>query len=888
MTISYIPKIYFSKLDEPVVVYELDKERKPKRFVYINARAREVLQFTKDEFYDIEIDSVISLEQLDQLVGQEEQLHNTEFELSFKTAHDSSMKFMVVPNLVRFDNQEYLEIICLTRTIVDDYNSDLQIAHNRFYTMASYLHEGLTILENRRVVYTNKAMELITGYSAKEIHTLTESVEFLAAPDEKKRVRDFLMQMQQYPERRHVMDFWIVTKHGERKNIHNSYSQHSTKNGVIQYILTQDVTQRKRTEMAIVQKENEFNTLADNLQGVITMFNRELECLYINIAGAAIFGKEEIEIVGSKLSDMGLSTDNYQLIRHNLIQVFSSQENAEIEIFINSAKGQQVMHTLFVPANFVEGNIDTAFVLMSEITELVSLRKKIKDIEDRNKLILNDLIDMIWVLDREYKVTYVSPSVEKLTGYTVEEYPQVPFDKVFDADGTEAVNQLFQNISQGVKTGHVSQLKHAHSITAQQTRRDGSMVWVELVARPLFDGQDNFIGISGVTRDISKRKAAESALVMAKEKAIEADRLKSAFLANMSHEIRTPMNAIIGFADLLNEVDIDAESKMEYVELINSNSVRLLSLIDDIIDISKIEAGELTVKQVDVPVLPVFKQLWAVNHETIESMGKADIQLKYSAVSSNLSVIADPVRLKQVFNNLISNSIKFTNTGKIEYGIVVHDKNFARFYVTDTGIGLSEEKLAFIFDRFRQVDEHTNRKYQGSGLGLAISKQLVELMGGALWVESELNVGTTFYFTLPHQWADDDIINQVVEQKEEEIRNVMVVEDEDTNFQLLKEMLKKKNFRIFRAHDGLEALEIAKEEQLDLILMDIQLPKMDGYEATRRIRIDFPYLPIIAQTAYANYSDVVKSLDAGCNDFIAKPIKMKKLLTMVDKYLLGE
>lgn len=880
---NYTPQKYFSVLDEPVLVIAFDEQKNLFNFVFSNIRAQEILQYSESEIRTLSVEALFFKNYIPEIFASAHAACT--LEMSLKTKHGSMVKFDIFPNVIPSNDFYYFELICITRSIKDEHISDLQLAHNRFYTMAAHLHEGLTILENRRIVFTNKAVENITGYGAHEILTLTESVEYLAAPDEKSRVKQLLADMQNNPEENHTIDFWIVTKHGQRKFIHNSYSQFITRDGVVQYVVTQDVTLQKRAELVIKQKEKEFVTLAENLNQVVIIFDRELQCLYINKAGAKLLGTEPPLIVERKLNEIHGFAYNYQEIKYSLIQVFSDQQNVNQIISFEANNEVSILECVFIPASFVEGVIDTAFVVMTDITELAEMKNELENLKYRNGLILNDLIDMVWLLDQKFNISYVSPSVERLTGYTVEEYPALSYEQVFEPDGVEMLSALYQNISQGVKTGNVSQLKQAFVITTRQYRKDNSLVWVELVARPLFDKSDNFVGVSGVTRDISKRKVSELALVEAKEKAIEADRLKSAFLANMSHEIRTPMNAIIGFADLLNEGDVEADSKAEYIELINSNSVHLLKLIDDIIDISKIEAGEITVKKVEVSVLSMFKDLLASNNEMLKKLGKFDVELKYSPIDPYIKVLTDPVRLQQILINLISNSIKFTNRGTIEFGMSVHDKNYARFYVSDTGIGMSQEKLIFIFDRFRQVDEHISRKYQGSGLGLSISKQLVELMGGEIWVESIEGQGTTFYFTLPHQWDEEVSVSQVVAASGDEVFNVMIVEDEDTNFQLLKEMLKNKNLRLFRAHDGLEALDIVRDEQLDLILMDIQLPKMDGYEATRRIREILPNLPIIAQTAYANYNDVVKSLEAGCNDFIAKPIKMKKLLTMIDKYL---
>lgn len=874
----YSPKLYFDYLDEPVIVYELDEKTDSRRIIYSNIRAQKIFQYSEIQFKD-KLMTDICFHDCEENIRNIEKSQAELIELKFNTSNGSVVKFPVACQIIESDSI-IVELFCLTNSRTTEKNRDIS---DRFYQMASQLHEGLAILENRRMVFTNKAMEEITGLSAGKVETLVESVEKLAAPEEKTKVRELLARLQQEPEKNHELDFWIVTQDGQRKFIHNSYSMHMVDETVIQYVVTQDITQRKEVEILIEQKEKEFEALAENTPAIIALFNRELNCQYVNQGGAKLLGKEVHELLGKSLKDIGLQEKIYEEFRRVLINNFANQDKDRFNIELEVPDGVKYLNCIVVPETYVNGAKDTALVICEDVTEKRLMELEINQLRNRYRLIINNLIDVIWVLNTEFQLEYISPGIEKLTGYSSKEYIKKTYDDVFDLQGMQAISDVIKNIKQGIKTGQIEQLQHSYTFEAQQKRKDGSMVWVEIIAKPVFEHDNTFVGLSGVTRDISKRKKAEFELVEAKEKAVEADRLKSAFLANMSHEIRTPMNAIIGFTDLLNQEDLESETKDEYVELINSNSTHLLKLIDDIIDISKIEAGELSVSKVKVELNPIFNELEKVHQAALNKKGKGNVKIINNLPNKDLAVVADPMRLQQILTNLVSNSVKFTEEGTIEFGVAVHEQDFIKFYVKDTGLGMSKEKLDYIFDRFRQVEEHTSRKFQGSGLGLAISKQLVELMGGEIWVESKQDEGTTFYFTLPHKWEGKTV--DKINEEEVVVNNVLIVEDEDANYQLLKEMLRKRNYRLFRALDGVEAVEIVGEEKLDLVLMDIQLPKMDGYEATRLIKKDFPDLPIIAQTAYANYNDVVKSLDAGCNDFIAKPIKMKKLLALIDKYL---
>ncbi len=389
-----------------------------------------------------------------------------------------------------------------------------------------------------------------------------------------------------------------------------------------------------------------------------------------------------------------------------------------------------------------------------------------------------------------------------------------------------------------------------------------------------------------------KRKEREDSLRISKEKAIEADRLKSAFLANMSHEIRTPMNSIVGFSELITRKTVSPEKKEIYANYIGNSSKSLLALIDDIIDIAKIEAGQLKIIKSAVPVNGALNELHAHYYAEIKRDTNKNIDLKIhrSVDNDNFAILCDPIRLKQILTNLISNALKFTNTGLIEIGYVIPNNATIIFYVQDTGIGISHDKQSVIFDRFRQGDDSITRKYGGTGLGLAISKKLVELMGGRIWVESETGEGATFYFSLPliipnaSEWHFDRVQRQPSGSFKD--LTILIAEDEDLNFMFLQEVLSPTMVNIIRACNGKEAIEMVKSNpSIDAVLMDIQMPILNGYAATQEIVAFRPELPVIAQTAYAMAEDRAKGFRAGCRDYISKPIRPEDLLEILKKHL---
>jgi len=381
-----------------------------------------------------------------------------------------------------------------------------------------------------------------------------------------------------------------------------------------------------------------------------------------------------------------------------------------------------------------------------------------------------------------------------------------------------------------------------------------------------------------------EKKRAEEELIIAKEKAEESDKLKTAFLQNMSHELRTPLNSILGFSQLLSEESMTGDEVKTYSDFIQSGGKRLLKLIDNIIDISKIEAKKI---KLDYSVFNVSKLVEEVLSQFMLNAQLQKIELIHKNLTGNneLKIESDSSKIHQVLTNLINNALKFTAKGSIEVKYEVIDKDII-FSVKDTGKGISENHIQKIFERFYQADMSFSRGFEGTGLGLAICKGLVESMSGKIRVESEIEKGTTFIFSLPYK--------PVTEYKEE--RNIinikplagkviLVAEDEDPSFKFIEMLLKKENVKVLRAVNGIEVLEICKSRNdISLILMDIKMPEMNGIDATKEIKKLYPKVPVIAQTAYAFSRDRELAFNAGCDDYITKPIQKCELLECINKY----
>ena len=457
------------------------------------------------------------------------------------------------------------------------------------------------------------------------------------------------------------------------------------------------------------------------------------------------------------------------------------------------------------------------------------------------------------------------------------------FDLIPDPDVIKVQNILNDTLTSG----------YSRNIEFSMKKSGGEDFYAE-ASMGLISGDENLEDtFIIVIKNITDRKQYERNLRIAKDKAEESDRLKTAFLSNMSHEIRTPMNAIVGFAELMSSNEGTGEEKQEFITQINQAADSLLRLIDDIIDISQIESGQLVIHKTNFSLSPMLNKMKPLFDNLLKQQGKDHIELTevMDRKRDDIVLYTDELRLKQIFMNLVSNAIKFTDTGKISYGIKDKSTENITFFVKDTGIGISSSRQKYIFERFRQGHENKKYFYGGTGLGLAISKSLIEQMGGSIKVISSVGKGSEFIFTLPCcSDKKKEKIKFTGTDFPEDInwkdKTILIAEDEDSNFVLIKEILKSTGVNILRAKDGVEAVRMVKiMKDIDLVLMDIQMPGINGYEATREIRKMNIKLPIIAQTAYAMAGEREISQKEGCNDYIAKPLRADELIQIIGKFL---
>lgn len=521
----------------------------------------------------------------------------------------------------------------------------------------------------------------------------------------------------------------------------------------------------------------------------------------------------------------------------------------------------------FVPGQFI--------FTFNDNTERRKNEQALRESEENLKSIIENGTNLFYKHDINHKLSFVSPQVETILGCTVEE----AMTRWTEFASDNPINQKgFEYTMKAIKTG-----KRQDVYDLELIHKSGRKVLVEVREAPIVkDGKT--VEIVGALADVTARRKVEQELVMAKEKAEESDRLKSAFLANMSHEIRTPMNGIMGFMDLLKEPDLSVDTQKEYIDIIMKSSNRMLNTVNDIIEISKIETGQVNLNLSELNIIDHISNLHKFFNLEAEEKGLT-LLMENKLSADEMTIMSDKGKLDSIITNLVKNAIKFTNDGSIIIGCR-RVEDVIEIKVKDSGIGIPHHRLAAIFNRFEQADIEDRQVHEGSGLGLAIVKSYIDMLGGKIWVESEENKGSTFFFTfkynpVTHKTTTDKSVNEYVEKSKKGLK-LLIVEDDETSSLYLSLILKDVFENIQIAESGDKAISICESDSdLDLILMDIKLPGMNGLETTRRIREFNKKVKIIAQTAHALEGDLEKALQAGCNDYISKPIVKEVLFEKI-------
>jgi PAS domain S-box-containing protein len=637
-----------------------------------------------------------------------------------------------------------------------------------------------------------------------------------------------------------------------------------------------DITERVRANEALVESETKYRQLVTQSPDGIFIVDLSGRFLSVNRAICDSLHYSEEELLSMKILDI-VPEQYHSIHKQRLMAVLNGEStisSTEYEV-IGKEGITYFVEVLSVP--YYKGKEIAGFQgIARDITERKQAEKVIRESEGKYRRIFENVQDLYYETSMDGTILEVSPSIEILSGGQYRRDDLIGKSMYnFYSEKEERDTLMLKLKEQGTVSDFEITLKN----------RDGSNVPCSLSAKVSFDEKGHPDKIIGSTRNISERKNALEKLKLAKEKAEESDRLKTAFLHNISHEIRTPMNAIVGFSALLTEPGLDEATMLSFIDTITQSSNQLLAIINDIIEISNIEAGILKSSKNEIKINIVFQRLFDQFYP--KAAEKALTFRKETPLPDNEAIVqSDNTKFIQILTNLLSNAFKFTEKGRIEFGYNLTD-DFWHFYVSDSGIGIPEDQFLRIFDRFYQVEHIMARHFEGTGLGLSISKAFVEIMGGKIWVDSEIGKGSVFYFTLPYS-KSETMVPEVTTSTQKIYFNqqasILVAEDDENNYSLIMKFLTFPNITLIRAKNGVEAVKYCESGQpVDLVLMDLKMPEMDGYEATKKIKGIKPDLPVIAQTAFV--TDNEKAYNSGCVDIITKPFNRISLLEKVKKYL---
>jgi PAS domain S-box-containing protein len=677
----------------------------------------------------------------------------------------------------------------------------------------------------------------------------------------------------------------LISKEGKEYQIADSASPIINQEGKITgaILVFSDVTEKYKIQKQIKESEERYRYFFEHNDAIILMVDPDNgNITFANKTATNYYGYPKEQFIGMPISQINIMSP--QEIKQKMQEARKKNQNY-FNFKHRLANGEIRDVEVYQSTLYLQGK-EIFSIIIHDITERKKAEEKLIESETTYRGIINSVTESILIFNADGYILDLNDATEYLYGYPKELLIGKTFD-FFSApnkNNVELIKQYIIDAYNGIP----------HQFDCFGLKKDGSIFPGSVSAT-----SGKYFGekvVIATIRDITERVKILDELVEAKQKAEESDLLKSAFLANMSHEIRTPMNGIIGFSQLVCEKDISDKEREEYSVILNQSCARLMNTVNDVLDLSKIDAGQMEVSYSSVN-LPMFMSEIYNFHSYNFKIKNIELSYQIDNNFPNLYIKTDNQKMFQIFNNLLSNALKFTRKGKTEFGYKLKDQK-VEFYVSDTGIGIASDAQEKIFRRFVQEDASLSRGHEGSGLGLSIAKGFLELLGGTIWVESEKDKGSTFYFSIPFIKSNKEEQAEIELELELELApendateptdllKVLIAEDDDINFFFIDTFLKK-NFHIqtYRATTGKEAVNLHNTlKDLHLILMDLKMPEMTGFEATKIIRKRNQTIPIIAITAYALEGDKEKALTAGCTDYIPKPIDINLLSTMISEY----
>ncbi|BHH82812.1 PAS domain S-box protein [Desulforhopalus sp. 52FAK] len=707
-------------------------------------------------------------------------------------------------------------------------------------------------------------------------------------------------------EKGQVTEFKAVLRTGDNKRRHVLLSsriiEYQSEQAI--YSIFTDITDRIKAQEAYLQSEKNYRSMysmvrlmADTLPDLIWAKDLDDKYLFANTAirekllkcrpGEVLKGKNDLFFATRERNNGEQHTFGEICINSDEIVKATGKKGRFLEDGLVRGK-YLALDVHKAPMLDEHGKIIGTVGAGRDVTNDIKVRKALEESQKRFRLLANNIRDVLWIADVDLNPIYVTPSIEAFSGYTSAEFIRQPFITHMTPKYQRRFAGMFKRM---IKTIKNNEELSSGFFEFECKRKNGSIVWVEIATSAMWDSSGRLAGFTGMIRDSTKRVQQQNQLKNDKRIAIAASQTKSEFLANMSHEIRTPMNGVLGLLQLLQETEL-SDLQGKYVSTALGAGKSLLKIISDILDFSKIEAGKVECSKGPVSLRPLVDTVLA----SFETMVVKDVVQISSRVDPLIpeTIVACGSRLKQILFNLLGNAVKFTEKGTIALDVSMVERAdrqhmLLQFTVEDTGIGMSGKMKDQLFQPFSQEDGSFRRKYGGTGLGLSIVKNLVEMMGGKIQVESTRGKGTRVSFTIVADRLNNDLMgasqveNDTPENEKHSVcpGKVLVVEDEQINAMVITAMLKSLGFEVVHAMDGMQAVSLLDTELFDCIFMDIQMPEMDGIETTREIRHSIKNnnvsIPIIALTAHAMKGDREQFMAAGMNDYLSKPVEVDRL-----------
>ncbi|MEI6436223.1 MAG: PAS domain S-box protein [Bacteroidota bacterium] len=747
----------------------------------------------------------------------------------------------------------------------------LRISEERYRSLFFMAGEGIFIMAtDGKLVEVNESFARMHGYTVKEI--LEMDLKSLDTNETGKLIPE---RMSHILKGEHlIFEVEHFHKNGHVFPLEVSASLISHDGNLFIQCFHRDISRRKHVEEALKESELKYRSLIECSSDAIFCVDENGRYKFANNLFAATFGQTPDYFVGKTFWDI-YDKEHADYRYEATKKLFLTGVGVSLEVEVPLPDKTLYFLATTNPVKDETGKVILNLTHATDITGLKHTQEVLKTTLARHEALLDAIPDMMFVIDAEGAIVdFHSDNHDEL--YLK---PETFHNKnVKEVLPKEVADLTLEKVASVLATGQSDHSTYTLEIT-------GTVKHFESRYVACGDGQ-----VLSIVRDITDRRQAEQELIIAKERAEESDRLKSAFLANMSHEIRTPMNGILGFASLLKEPGLTGEEQQKYIRIIEKGGARMLNIINDIVDISKIESGQMEISISETNINQQIEFIYIFFKPEVEKKG-IKFSFKNPLPTSEAFINTDREKIYAILTNLVKNAIKYTNQGSIEFGYkIVETQCIAslQFFITDTGIGIPKDRQQAIFDRFVQADIEDRNALQGAGLGLSITKAYIEMLGGAIRVESEPGKGSTFYFTIPYNTgttvqtipaksiSDEDTKSSVRKLK------ILIAEDDETSEELISAVIKGFCKEILTARTGTQAIETCRNNpDMDLILMDIQMPEVSGYEATRQIRQFNKEVVIIAQTAYGLTGDREKSIAAGCNEYISKPIRATLLKGLI-------